>query len=130
MYSEYVKLNEMLTCIMGTWALLRVKRVVTKISSCRVNTTSRRKESNSWGFLLVLFFFYFPIKVARGYVQGTPRPILSPCFLMTVLGKHLFWFNSWVNVQPSIHCLNFIYAGSFYAHTHVKITWQWKPTAL
>ena len=32
---------------------------------------------------------------------------------MTVLGKHLFWFNSWVNVRPSIHCLNFIYAGSF-----------------
>ena len=41
-------------------------RVVTKISSCRVNTTSRW-ESNREGFLLILFFFYFPIKVARGH---------------------------------------------------------------
>ena len=33
-------------------------RVVTKISSCRVNTTSTvGGESNSWGFLLVLLFF-------------------------------------------------------------------------
>ena len=34
-------------------------------------------ESNSYGFLLVLFFFYFPLKVARGQVLTSgekPRP--------------------------------------------------------
>ena len=32
-----------------------IYRVVTKISSCQVNTTR-----------MILFFFYFPMKVARG----------------------------------------------------------------
>ena len=44
-------------------------RVVTKILG---------RESNSEGFLLVLFFFYFPLKVARGQIRsswgGNPRP--------------------------------------------------------
>ena len=40
-------------------------RVVTKISSCRVNTTSRRGIKQV-GIFLVIFFFYFPMKVARG----------------------------------------------------------------
>ena len=41
-------------------------RVVTKISSCRVNTTSRRGIKRL-GISLVLFFFYSPIKVAGGH---------------------------------------------------------------
>ena len=67
-------------------------RVVDKISSCRVNTTSRG-ESNTEGFLLVLFFFYFPIKVARGHThssQGKSRPPVlndSPEFLLYLLVK-------------------------------------------
>ena len=35
-------------------------------------------ESNSQGFLLVLFFFYFPLKVAGGHVhssRGNPRSL-------------------------------------------------------
>ena len=61
LYSEYVKLNEMLTCIMGTWALLRVKRVLTKISSCRVNTTSRwgiKQLGVSFCSVFLLFFYW------------------------------------------------------------------------
>ena len=42
-------------------------RVVTEISSCRVNTTSRRGIKRLGIFLAVLFFFYFPIKVAGGH---------------------------------------------------------------
>ena len=30
-------------------------------------------ESNSWGSLFVLFFFYFPIKVVRGHVHDSRR---------------------------------------------------------
>ena len=49
---------------------------VTKISSCRVNTSSRRGIKQ--GFLLVLSFFYFPMKVAGGatftLAGGNPRP--------------------------------------------------------
>ena len=37
---------------------------VTKIISCQVNTSSRQGSSNSKGFLLVLFWFYLPMKVA------------------------------------------------------------------
>ena len=37
---------------------------ITKIISCQVNTSSRQGSSNSKGFLLVLFWFYLPMKVA------------------------------------------------------------------
>ena len=52
-------------------------RDVAKISGCWVNTTSRQgiKHWNSWGFLLVLFFFYFPMKVAKGWVQHGKREV-------------------------------------------------------
>ena len=43
----------------------RFSGVVTKISRCQVNATWGM-ESNSWGFILVLFFFYFPMNIARG----------------------------------------------------------------
>ena len=41
-------------------------RVVTKISSCRVNTTSRRGIKRL-GISFGSIFFYFPIKVAGGH---------------------------------------------------------------
>ena len=52
-------------------------RVVTKISSCRVNTTSRR-GIKQLGFLLVLFFFCFPIKVAGGHTHSSRVKSLAP----------------------------------------------------
>ena len=45
-------------------------RAVTKISSCWVNTTSR-PGIKQLGFLLVLFFFYFPMKVAGDNVLSS-----------------------------------------------------------
>ena len=46
----------------------RIVRVVTKISSCRVNTTSRGAgDTTARDF----FWFYFPVKVAG----GSPRPL-------------------------------------------------------
>ena len=68
-------------------------RVVTKISSCRVNTTSRW-ESNREGFLLILFFFYFPIKVARGHSLSSrgkspaPGSWWQPCHGSKISGKN------------------------------------------
>ena len=35
-------------------------------------------ESNSYGFLLVLFFFYFPMKVARGHIHTSWGKSLAP----------------------------------------------------
>ena len=43
-----------------------VSRVVTKVSSCRVNTTSRRGIKRL-GISFGSIFFYFPIKVAGGH---------------------------------------------------------------
>ena len=58
--------------------LCSYSRVVTKISSCWVNTTSRqgiKRVGISFGSI---FFFYFPIKVAGGHsisCQGkSPAP--------------------------------------------------------
>ena len=44
---------------------------VTKVSSCWAITTSRQgKKHLQWkGFLLFLFFFYFPMKGARGLIH-------------------------------------------------------------
>ena len=44
-------------------------RVVAKISSCRVNTTSRRGIKQLGIFFFGPFFFCFPIKVAGGNPQ-------------------------------------------------------------
>ena len=44
-------------------------RVVTKILG---------GESNSEGFLLVLFFFYFPLKVAGGQIHSSWRKSPAP----------------------------------------------------
>ena len=55
----------------STFCFLRIIKntVVTKISSCRVNQQVGG-ESNGQGFSSVLFFLYFPIKVAG----ENPRP--------------------------------------------------------
>ena len=52
-------------------------RVVTKISSCLVNISS------IWGIKqseisLVLFFFYFTMKVAGGHIYSSLRKSLAP----------------------------------------------------
>ena len=44
-------------------------RVVTKILG---------GESNSEGFLLVLFFFHFPLKVAGGHIHSSRGKSLAP----------------------------------------------------
>ena len=59
-------------------------RVVTNISSYRVNTTSRRGIKRL-GIFLVLFFFYFPIKVAGGHSLSSRGKIPGPRLLMTTL---------------------------------------------
>ena len=43
------------------------------------------RESNSKEFLLALFFFYFPIKVARDHTHSSRRKSLAPGSLMTAL---------------------------------------------
>ena len=55
---------------------LHTSQVVTKISSCRINTTGG--ESNSSGFLLVLLFFFFPMKVARDQIHRSRGKSPSP----------------------------------------------------
>ena len=82
-YTRKSFFKKLTTTLVSTQAL---PRAVTKISSCQVNTTSRLgRESNGWGFLLVLFFFYFPMKVAGGHVQSSqgkslaPRSYWQPC---------------------------------------------------
>ena len=83
---------------------------VTKISSCWANTTSRREGegrggSNSSGFLLVAFFFYFPMNVAGGeYIHGSWRKITSPRPLMTaplrLVNTNTAWENSSYFMTP------------------------------
>ena len=50
-------------------------RDVIKISSCR---------ANSWGFLLVLFFFCFPMKAAGNHIHSNQQN-RGPRLLMTAL---------------------------------------------
>ena len=53
--------------------------VVTKISSCQVNTTSRKgMKQLGISFGSILIFFYFPLKVARGHVHGSQGKSLAP----------------------------------------------------
>ena len=61
------------------WMTCTHHRVVTKISSCQINTTGG--ESTSKGFLLVLLFFFFPMKVTRDHIHRSwgksPAPALN-----------------------------------------------------
>ena len=53
-------------------------RVVTKISSCQVNTTSTQGiKQLARGF----FWFYFPLKVARGNPRTLPLNDTEPCLV-------------------------------------------------
>ena len=63
-------------------------RVVTKISSCRVNTTSRRGIKRL-GISFGSIFFYFPIKVAGGHSLSSwgKSPTPGPRLLMITLGS-------------------------------------------
>ena len=47
-------------------------RAATKISSCSCNTYCR-KRIQRLEFLLILFFFYFPVKVAGGHIHSSRR---------------------------------------------------------
>ena len=54
-------------------------RVVTKISSCRVNITSRwgiKQLGISFGSI----FVYFPMKVARGHIHNSKGKSPAPAF--------------------------------------------------
>ena len=58
----------------------KISRAVTKISSTHINTTSRLGIKQLYGFLLLLFFFYFPIILKYSGVTflvagGNPRPL-------------------------------------------------------
>ena len=80
-------------------------RVVTKISSCGLNTTSRGGGISN---LLVLFFFYFPLKVAGGHVhivaRGNPQP--SPLNDSPVISIFLLITNFGLRRKgASTHCL-------------------------
>ena len=48
-----------------------------KISNCRVNTTSGWVIRQLGIFLLVVFFFYFPMKVAGGHIRGSRGKALA-----------------------------------------------------
>ena len=48
-----------------------ISRAVTKISSSHINTTSRWGIKQLYGFLLVLFFFYLPMKVLGGHILSS-----------------------------------------------------------
>ena len=64
-------------------------RVVTKISSCRVNTTSRRGIKQlrvSFGS----FFFYFPLKVARGHIHSSRGKSPAPA------SSWQLWYNMYI----------------------------------
>ena len=52
-------------------------RYFTKISSCQVYTTSRR-GIKQLGISVVLFFFYFPMKVARDHIHSSRGKSPSP----------------------------------------------------
>ena len=52
-------------------------RGVTEISTCWLNTTSRC-GIKKLGVSLVLFFFYFPLKVARGHILSRRGKSLAP----------------------------------------------------
>ena len=63
---------------------LNHNRDVTKISSCRVNKATRW-GIKQLGFLLVLFFFSFPMKVGRGHIHSSPGENPGPRLSMTAL---------------------------------------------
>ena len=65
---------------------------VTKISSCRVNTTSRR-GIKQLGISFVLFFFYFLMKLTRGHAH---RSWGNPQLLMTAVRTRRTIRNRWV----------------------------------
>ena len=74
---------------------------ITKISSCRENKTSRRGiKQLETSFGSILFFFYFPMKVAGGHVhisRGNPGPRLLPqagritLFCLQMWGLWVLW---------------------------------------
>ena len=68
--SIYWSINIIIYYIDTSVLLENIPRVVTKISSCQVNTTSRRGIKQQ-GISLVLFFFYFPIKVAGDHTHSS-----------------------------------------------------------
>ena len=51
--------------------------LVTTISSWQVNTTSRQ-GIKQLGFVLVLFFFYFPMKATRDHIHSSRGKSLAP----------------------------------------------------
>ena len=81
-------------------------RDVTKISICLVNTTSRW-GIKQLGIFLVLFFFYFPMKVAGGHnhsSRGNPWPSAlndSP------VPRYRLWYQSCV-MPLSLHLLSWL----------------------
>ena len=68
-------------------------RVVTKISSCQGNTTSRRRIKQL-GISFFLFFFYFPMKIAEGHVRSSRGEIPGP---------------SPLNDSPGSTCINWLF---------------------
>ena len=62
------------TCSPVSWG---IGRAVTKISICRVNTTSRQ-GIKQLGICFGSIFFYFPIKVARGHVLSSRGKSSAP----------------------------------------------------
>ena len=60
-------------------------RLVTKILSCQVVITTSKREIKQVGISLVLFFFYFPLKVAGGHVHSSLAKSSAPRLLMTAL---------------------------------------------
>ena len=61
-------------------------RDVTKISGCRVNTTSRR-GIKQLGIPLVIFF-YFPMRVTRGQVNSSQGKSLMPAMNDVKMEQH------------------------------------------
>ena len=102
-------------------------RVVTKISSCQVNTTSRR-GIKQLGILFGSIFFYFPIKVAG----ENPRPPAlndNPAWAFLLLSAYSFisfFFDAshlWIwSLETSFE--GNILSGSFLLNSLPNISWS------
>ena len=85
-WANSLEINLVCPDLMNILNFFLIDRVVTKISSCWVNTTSRRGIKRL-GISFCSIFLLFSDKSSRGPLSQQPRKIPGPRLLMTTLNR-------------------------------------------